>query len=168
MPEDQSVVSALGQFFAMLAFTGFLVVVAFEFLRKCRLESQKANRDGLFAFYSVSLPATYYVAIVLSAHSSVASVLFIYIVWAMAIGLMGVSVVGRLPSKETFGFTFCFALSGLLIFAIASSGWSYAYGVFVMPDHLDLTPYLAFIGGVGVWGLVLASVNPIEKVVPHV
>ncbi len=158
LPEQAGLDNLIGQFFAMLIFTGFIVVVAFELLRKCFITSNSPKGTVLFVLFSVLLPASYYVVSVISAHSDGVVALIYFFIWLSIVGLLGCLIQGKLPSNSTIRFTLSFALTGVLVFTLTSIGWSYIYGSFVRPSYLSLTPYITFGGSVIVWVVLLAIV----------
>ena len=158
LPEQAGLVNLIGQFFAMLLFTGFLVVAAFEFLRKCYMSSSNSNATATFIFFSLLIPVSYYIASVFSAHSEGILALVYFSLWLCLVGLFGYLVKGNMPSKSTIKFTLVFALVGILIFSVTSVLWSYIYGHIIRPTHLSITPYISFGGSVVVWAALLVIV----------
>lgn len=162
LPEQAGLVNLMGQFFAKLIFTGFFVIVAFEFLRKCFLMSVNSEARILFITSLIFLLLTYYVVSVFSAHSSEILTLIFYLLWFCLVGLSGYFIEGRLPNTETFKFTLLFTLIGVFIFFITSIGWSYIYGNCIRLFHLNLTLYISFGISIIVWTILLVSVISIE------
>lgn len=158
LPEQAGVANLIGQFFAMLLFTGFLVVAAFEFLRKCFISSNNSKSTSLFIVFSLLIPASYYVASVFIAHSESIMALIYFALWLCLVCLMGGIVNGKIPSKSIIKFTLTFTLVGILIFSVTSLLWSCVYGYYIRPTYLSLTPYIEFGGSVVVWDSLLVIV----------
>jgi len=152
LPEEAGYLNLIDQFFAKLIFTGFIVVVAFEYLRKSYLLTSKENASAVFVLLTLLLPFTYYVAGVLSAHSEKISALFYFLVWFCMVGVFGYFIRGKKPNKSILYFTFIFGLIGLVIYCTTTVSWSYIYGSYVMKtSYLYLTPYIMGIGSIVIW-----------------
>jgi hypothetical protein len=158
LPEQAGLANLIGQFFAMLLFTGFLVVAAFEFLRMCFISSTNSSATPLFILFSLLIPASYYIASVFSAHSESILALAYFSFWLCLVALFGYFTKGNLPNKSTIKFTLLFTVVGILIYGITSVLWSYIYGYIIRPTHLPITPYISFGGSVVVWAALLVIV----------
>jgi hypothetical protein len=159
LPEESGFLRLIDQFFALLIFTGFLVVVAFEYLRKSYVLSSKENASALFIFFTLVLPFSYYVLGVFSAHSEKLFAELFFLAWFSIVGVFGYLIRGMKPNKNILYFTLIFCGIGVFIYCITTISWSYIYGSYIMrSSHLSLTPYIMGVGSVVVWVLLLFSV----------
>ena len=155
LPEQAGLGNIVAQFFAQLLFTGFLVVVAFEYLRKCHADSHKRYATLLLIVFSILLPATYFYVCVVTAHTDRITSASFFAIWFGLIGLAGFLISGRSPTRANVRITLSFSFIGLLVYAISSIGWSYVYGRYLKPSYLDWYEFIASGGGVLVWAMLV-------------
>ena len=152
-----------GELLAKIAFTGFFVIVAFEYFNLRYKCSTKESLSPAFIGMSALMPITYFMVSVIGAHSSIGLQLLSYIIWFVFIFFAGLLIRGNFIGAKILKFIGLFLGVGLLILLSISTVWTLIYSNYVMPNNLELTPYFMAGSGSLSWVLLLVVLLFIEN-----
>jgi len=147
--------NVVGEFLANIVFSGFFVIVAFEYFHLRYITAQIENSAAALLAISPLIPVTYYVVSVFGAHVSILLQLSFYISWFFIIYLVGRLFKSNLKEQEILKRITIFALVGTAILLTINVAWTFIYSEFLRPNRLELTPYFMVGSGVLSWVLLL-------------
>jgi hypothetical protein len=147
--------SIFGELLAKVAFTGFFVIVAFEYFNLRYKCSSKERLSPAFIGMSALMPITYFMVSIIGAHSTISLQLLFYVIWFVFIFFAGLLIPGNFIGAKIPKFIGLFLSVGLLILLSISTFWTLIYSNYVMPNNLELTPYFMAGSGALSWASLL-------------